>query len=105
MHAVLDASYQLCSAQERLLWAWLSVFPGEFDLPAAESVCTGEGITGTEVMDLLAGLVDKSVVTVTRQDRSRRRLLDIIREYGQLRLAELGQRDALAARHAAYYRD
>jgi len=90
MRAVLDASYQLCSAQERLLWAWLSVFPGEFDLPAAESVCTGEGIAGTEVMDLLAGLVDKSVVTVTRQDRSRCRLLDIIREYGQLRLAELG---------------
>jgi predicted ATPase/DNA-binding SARP family transcriptional activator len=104
LRETLDASWRLCSVQERRLWARLSVFTSGFDLAGVENVCTGDGIEQAEVMDLLTALVDKSIVTVSRHDRSRYQLLDTIREYGQIRLAELGQRDALLARHSDYCR-
>ncbi|TVZ06186.1 LuxR family transcriptional regulator [Trebonia kvetii] len=39
LHASVVWSYDLCTPAERLLWARLSVFPGSFDLKAAEAVC------------------------------------------------------------------
>src|SRR5207248_2446186 len=41
LRATTQWSYDLCSAEEQLLWARLSVFAGSFDLAAAEALCAG----------------------------------------------------------------
>ncbi|MEU0175166.1 hypothetical protein ABZ178_17685 [Streptomyces massasporeus] len=62
LRGIVDWSYDLCTEGERLLWSrLLSVFSGGFDLKAAETVCAGEGVPREDVLDLPAGLVDKSI--------------------------------------------
>jgi non-specific serine/threonine protein kinase len=85
LRAVIDSSYELCSPLEQLLWARMSVFAGAFDMDAAEAVCAGDGIDRDQVLDLVTGLVDKSILV--RQDQNhasqaRYRLLDPLRHYG-----------------------
>ncbi|MCX4825852.1 LuxR C-terminal-related transcriptional regulator [Streptomyces sp. NBC_01142] len=101
MRAALDWSFDLCAPKEQLLWARLSVFPGAFDLEAIESVCTGSGLAAQEVFDLVAGLVDKSVL-VREEQHARYRMLETLRQYGCLRLPD-GTGRALRRRHRDYY--
>lgn len=102
LRAAVGWSHDLCTAQEKLLWARLSVFPGGFDLEAAEHVCAGEILTADTLFDILGRLVEKSIV-VCEQDGRRYRMLDTIREYGAEQLAVLGEREQLQLRHRAYY--
>ncbi|MFE7901492.1 BTAD domain-containing putative transcriptional regulator [Streptomyces sp. NPDC057424] len=105
LRGVVDWSHGLCTEGERLLWSRLSVFSGGFDLEAAESVCAGEGVAREDVLDLLAGLVDKSIVVVNSSgDRARYSLLETIRQYGQQRLREEGGTTRLRVRHSEFYR-
>ncbi|MET9395320.1 BTAD domain-containing putative transcriptional regulator [Streptomyces sp. NPDC006624] len=105
LRGVVDWSYDLCTEGERLLWNRLSVFCGGFDLEAAETVCAGEGVAREEVLDLLAGLVDKSIVAVNSGGaRARYSLLETIRQYGAQRLREEGGTTRLRVRHCAFYR-
>ncbi|MFJ6556960.1 ATP-binding protein [Streptomyces luteogriseus] len=84
LRGIVDWSYDLCTEGERLLWNRLSVFSGGFDLQAAEAVCAGEGVPREDVLDLLAGLVDKSIVAVNSSgDRARYSLLETIRQKGR----------------------
>lgn len=106
LRAMLDWSYDLCTSQERLLWMRTSVFAGGFGLEAAEGVCSGEGIDACEIIDLVAGLVDKSVVVrVENPPGVRYRLLETVRQYGADRLAESGMADDMRRRHRDYYRN
>ncbi|MBW8483715.1 ATP-binding protein [Actinomadura parmotrematis] len=90
-------SHRLCAPAERELWARLSVFAGTFDLTAAEQVC-GDGL---EVLDALAGLVDKSVVQAEPGPGGvRYRMLDTLRDFGAEHLA-----GDLRPRHLAWFRD
>ncbi|MGK5552393.1 LuxR C-terminal-related transcriptional regulator [Actinomadura kijaniata] len=98
LRTAIDWSHELCTPGERLLWARLSVFAGDFDLESAEHVCRDDADDGElpaeHVLDTLAGLVAKSVVLrVERDGDARYRMLDTLREYGAERLAELGQRE------------
>jgi predicted ATPase/DNA-binding NarL/FixJ family response regulator len=103
--ALIDWSYARCTPQERLLWARASVFVGGLDLEGAEAVCSGDGIAREDVLDLVTGLVDKSVlVTEENQLEIRYRLLESLREYGRERLAESGEAEAVHRRHCDYYR-
>ncbi|WP_345033492.1 hypothetical protein [Kutzneria kofuensis] len=86
--ATVEWSYDLCTRQERLLWARASVFAGSFDLRAAEVVCSDDGIVPDEVFDVASGLVEKSVLTNQRgPDGVRYRMLDTLRQFGADRLA------------------
>ena len=79
----------------------MSVFEGGAELEAVESVC---GELDQPTLELLAGLVDKSIVTVSQTDgRVRFRMLETIREYGAERLAELGETELLRDRHLDYF--
>ncbi len=102
----LTWSYDLCTPNERALWARASVF-ADFDLPAAEAVCIGDGINQHEVFELVAGLLDKSVLS--RADgagvTARYRMLETVRQYGRQRLAESARTDRVQRRHRAYFRD
>src|SRR5436305_3206706 len=62
LRAAIGWSHELCTAQEQRLWARLSVFPGGFDLEAAERVCAGEPLTVSALFDTLGRLVEKSIV-------------------------------------------
>jgi non-specific serine/threonine protein kinase len=103
LRASIEWSYQLCTPQEQRLWARLCVFAGSFELDAVEGVCTGD-IAGDEIVDLVSGLVDKSIVV--RHDQGavvQYRLLESIREFGLERLNEAGDGPALRARHLQWY--
>ncbi|WP_245667359.1 ATP-binding protein [Actinomadura macra] len=105
LEALFDWSHSLCSPDERRLWARVSVFTGGFGLQAAEEVCSGDGLDRDRIAELLAALVDKSIVArvSANGDGSRYRLLDMIRDYGRRRLAESGEEEPLRRRHRDYY--
>jgi non-specific serine/threonine protein kinase len=105
LRAIFDWSFELCSPAERLLWARSSVFAADFDLDTAEAVCADEELLPADVLELVVGLVDKSILS--RQDRAgltRYRLLDPTRQYGRQRLHESGEGDPLRRRHRDHYR-
>jgi predicted ATPase/DNA-binding CsgD family transcriptional regulator len=103
LRASIEWSYQLCTLQEQRLWARLCVFAGSFELDAVEAVCTGD-IAGDEIVDLVSGLVDKSIVVRHEGGTvARYRLLDTIREFGLERLTEAGDGPALRMRHSQWY--
>ena len=62
LRAAIDWSYGLCTEAERAVWERLSVFAGSFDLAAARDVAACPLVPAGQVGDVLAGLVDKSVV-------------------------------------------
>ena len=103
LRASIEWSYQLCTPQEQRLWARLCVFAGSFELDAVEGVCTGD-IAGDEIVDLVSGLVDKSIVVRHEGGTvARYRLLETIREFGLERLNEAGDGPALRLRHLQWY--
>ena len=100
--AAVDWSYRLLSEAEQRLFARLSVFAGGFDADAAHGVCGTRSIDDT--LDLLIGLVDKSMVTVlATEGRTRYRVLESLRAYGRERLVAAGEETAGARRHAAWF--
>ena len=104
LEAALRWSYDLLTAAEQALWRRSSVFTGSFDLDAAESVCAGDGVAAEAVVDLVDGLVAKSVLLRRPGGATARYvMLDTIREYGQQRLAEAGGQAALRRRHRDWY--
>jgi non-specific serine/threonine protein kinase len=102
LRAAIDWSYELCTIAEQLLWGRLSVFPGDFDLAAAEQVCADDAFHDGTVLDVLGRLVEKSIV-LCEQDGRRYRMLDTIREYGAEQLSVLGGADELRRRHRDHY--
>ncbi|MFJ8025698.1 ATP-binding protein [Streptomyces sp. NPDC096311] len=106
LRALIDWSHELCSAEERRLWARLSVFAGGFDLAAAEGVCADDRLPRTQIMDLVDHLVAQSVVQAVEHDgQVRYRMLETIREYGWDRLAASGEDKALRTRHQEFFGD
>ncbi len=105
LRALFEWSYELCTEQERLMWQRVSVFAGGLDLEAAEHVCAGDGIAHEDVLELVAGLVDKSVL-LRRESEGvvRYRLLDTVQRFGRELLAASGDEATLHRRHRDYYR-
>jgi predicted ATPase/DNA-binding CsgD family transcriptional regulator len=102
LRATMDWSYGLLTPEEQTLLGSLSVFAGGFTLGAVEAVYAGE--RAEEVLDLLASLVDKSLVIVEEQDgEARYRLLETVRQYGREKLQESGEEELFRRRHAEYY--
>ena len=102
LRAMIDWSYDLLDDAEKSFFARLSVFAGGWTLAAAETVAAGDGIAQDEVLDLLGGLVDKSLV-VTDESGERYRMLETIRQYARDCLQEGGHGAATARRHRDYY--
>ena len=101
----LDWSFNLLSPGERLLFPRLSVFTGSFTLAAVESVCSGHDLETTELINLMAQLVDHSlvkVVTDSSADEARYRLLHTVRQYAREKLSP-DLRTYLARRHAEFF--
>lgn len=89
LRALVEWSYEKCSPAEKILWARLSVFGGSFRLEAAEDVCGFGELDRDEILDLLDGLVVRSVLTVDRRaDSTGYRQLATIRDFGGELLTE-----------------
>ena len=104
LRACVEWSFDLCSKPERRLWARLSVFNGGFQLDAVEAICADEVLPEADVLDLVAGLVDKSILICDDHGRRvRYRMLETIREYGQEELVLRGEEAVLRRRHADWH--
>ncbi|MEV6603579.1 BTAD domain-containing putative transcriptional regulator [Kutzneria sp. NPDC051319] len=101
LRAVVEWSWELLTEAERTLARRLSVFPGGTTLETTEQVCSGEGVPAEDVLELLSGLVDKSLVdTVRDADTVRYRMLENIRAYAAERLVEAGESERVRSRQA-----
>lgn len=98
-------SYDLLSLEEQALFRRLAIFVDGCTLEAAEEV-GGSGAPSTSlVLDLVASLVDKSLL---RQELGlggelRFRMLETIREFALERLAECDESEDISRRHAAFF--
>lgn len=102
LRALIDWSYDLLSSAERQLFARLSVFAGGWTLEAAEAVGAGGEIDTADVLDVLANLVQKSLVSMSAE-AERYQMLDTVRQYAAERLAELGEASAVRERHLRFH--
>ena len=101
LRAALDWSYDLLSQPERTIFHRLAVFPGDFSLEAAETVC---GSGERECFNLIAALVDKSLVGRSgAKGEPRFTMLEVVRAYALERLTESGALDTLRRGHADYF--
>ncbi|AWK72597.1 LuxR family transcriptional regulator [Rhodococcus oxybenzonivorans] len=99
----IDWSHELCTPQERELWGRLAVFAGGFELDAVEKICSGS-LRPAEVVDVVASLIDKSIL-IREEARGavRYRLLETLREYGREKLQETSEFASLLRRHRNFY--
>ena len=103
LRAVIAWSWDLLGENERTVAERVSVLPGGVTPESAAAVCAGTAVLPGEVPELLAALIDKSLLQLA-PDAGRYRMLETLREYGIERLADQGALDAvrdLAARYLA----
>jgi predicted ATPase/DNA-binding winged helix-turn-helix (wHTH) protein len=104
LNAMLDWSYNLLIEDEQRVLRRLSVFVGTFTLEAAQAVAADRDMGAEQVVEMLANLVAKSLVsTQERGGAVRYRLLDTTRAYASVKLAQSGEADTFARRHAANF--
>lgn len=107
LRAAIDWSWDLLGDPERAVLRRLAVHADGCTLDAAEAVCAGGEVASADVADVLARLVDRSLVAVTSHGaaRPRYRLLESVAEYCLERLREADEFAAAAARHHRYFAD
>ncbi len=104
LRATIDWSYELLDERTRTIFRRLAVFAGGWTLDAAVKVCVDDAIDEWSVIEDLTSLVDKSLVISDPSGGERRySMLSSIWEYGLERLAESGEADAIAEKHARLY--
>ncbi|MET7687251.1 BTAD domain-containing putative transcriptional regulator [Streptomyces sp. NPDC005483] len=104
LRAMIDWSWELLSAPERIVLRRLAVHSDGCDLAAAEAVCAGDGVDREEVLDLVTRLVDRSFVVVVEGPAGRRyRLLESVAAYATERLDEMQDLTAVRDRHLRHY--
>jgi predicted ATPase/DNA-binding winged helix-turn-helix (wHTH) protein len=106
LRATLDWSHDLLFEAERRTLRRLAVFAGAFDLEMAAAVAAGAEFGPSEIVDCLVNLISKSlVVAALNSKRAPYRLLDTMRAYALEQLRESAERQAVAQRHAEYFRE
>ncbi len=102
LRATIDWSHALLSESEQVVLRRLSVFVDHFTLDGAAAVAAGDGIEADDVMDLLAALVDKSLISAASWGSATRfGMLNTTRHYALEKLA--GSGDAGCERRMAEY--
>ena len=106
LRATIDWSHDLLSAPEQTMFRRLSVFAGGFSLEAAEAVGAGDGIDEMDVLDLVARLVDRSLLVAEEVTGDLRyRMLETIRAYSREKLTAAGEEAVVRERHLRWYLD
>jgi predicted ATPase/DNA-binding SARP family transcriptional activator len=97
--AVVAWSFGLLTEAEQELFCRLTIFRGPFTLEGAERVAGGGDVDRARLPDLLASLVERSMVSV---EEGRYRLLETLRAFGLQRLEERGGLERCRLRHIAW---
>jgi predicted ATPase/DNA-binding winged helix-turn-helix (wHTH) protein len=105
LRATLDWSHGLLDANERAVLRRLAVFAGSFRLDAALQIAGFAGIGEDTALDALAGLVDKSFVSLEQLEPPRYRLAETTRLYARERLCEAGEVEAALRSHVGFMRE
>ena len=106
LRALIDWSYDLLAERERALFRRLGIFGSGFTLEGAIAIGSDAELNDLEVFDVLASLVDKSLVLAEPDgDALRYRLLESTRMYALEKLAASGERELIAGRHLRHFRD
>jgi predicted ATPase/DNA-binding SARP family transcriptional activator len=103
LRAVVDWSWDLLSEPERALARRIAVFPAGVTAASAAAVGAGTHVAPDDVPELLAALVDRSLLTLVDRDHGRYRMLETIREYGIERLEEEGELAGVRTAHARHF--
>jgi predicted ATPase len=105
LRATVDWSYALLSEPERTLLRRMAVFAASgWTFEAANAVCGDDAVWSSAMLDLLANLVDKSLVLAEHElGAVRYRLLETIRQYASERLDEARESARTRERHLAYF--
>lgn len=100
LRATIDWSHDLLDERERILFRRLAVFAEGWALEDAEEVCGFGALEPADVLDLLSGLVDRSLVAMRELGgEARYRFQETVRQYAAWRLDRAGEREALRHRH------
>ncbi|MGH9885145.1 MAG: ATP-binding protein, partial [bacterium] len=99
--ASVEWSYDLLSDPEQALFRRLAAFAAPFSLEAAEAVAADDDLDRLEIFDLLARLVDKSLVL---HGGDRYRMLETLRHFGLERADDAGELELVRDRHLAWFR-
>jgi predicted ATPase/DNA-binding winged helix-turn-helix (wHTH) protein len=104
LQATLDWSYDLLNEPERVVLRRLAIFAGGFTLQAAQEVAADVHVSASGVVDCVANLIAKSLVTADAAGTLvRYRLLETTRAYALEKLVQSGEFDMAARRHATRY--
>ena len=104
--AMLEWSHQMLPDDERLVLRRLGIFVGSFPLVSATAVAGDKDIPAARVIDAVANLVTKSMITAdVIGETVRYRLLDTTRDYARLKLADANELDTVTRRYAEHFRD
>jgi non-specific serine/threonine protein kinase len=80
------------------------VFAGGFEIDAVRSICAGDDLTEQDMLDLLSGLLDKSILTGEQTESGVRfRMLETLACYGGERLEESGKDAKVRRQHRDWY--
>jgi predicted ATPase/DNA-binding winged helix-turn-helix (wHTH) protein len=103
--AALDWSYEFLPQDEATLLRQLSLFAGVFTLDAAIGLCATDPVDAGVVVDAVANLVAKSMLSADVGGAVvTYRLLDTTKAYALDKLDQRGEMDAMRRRHAEFYR-
>ncbi len=104
LRALVDWSYDMLPDNEKTLLNRLAVFRGGWDMEAAEAICGTDPLDPMDVLDLLTFLVEKSLVMMEEKDDSTRyRMLETIRDYAIEKLNASDEGAAIASQHCDYF--
>lgn len=104
LEAVVEWSWNLLKAPERVVLRRLALHPGGCTLAAAEAVCAGDDAPIGDVADILGRLVERSLVVRTNTTSgSRYRLLETVRAFCMARLREADELDGVRRRYKRYF--
>src|SRR5436309_2744126 len=104
LRGAIEWSHALLTEPEQILFRRLAVFTGGFTIDAAEAVAAGGAIAVLDLLDLLSGLVDKSLVLLeTEALEARYRMLETMRQFARERLDAAGEAGELGRRHAQFF--
>ncbi len=104
LRALIDWSHDLLSPEEKVLFRRLAVFHSGRTLDAVEEVCSGDGVPRTQVLNVLARLIDKSLLLAEERNGVMvYRMLDTIRHYAEDKLREAGETERVRDRQLDYF--
>ena len=104
--AMVEWSHDVLEPDQQRLFRRLGVFAGSFSRATAVDVANLEGVSASELADGLDDLVRRSLVVAdVSGDETRFRLLETLKLYALERLAEAGETETVARRHAEWYAD